>query len=502
MTALTSTPLVKRLTGSLRQLRWKLTLSYTVATVGALLVVELALILGVGAYVMVNSRLTPRLLIEDVKTNLVPAVRPYLHERPQGLEARLLRKFEDLGIDTSPIPIIGNVRLNIEIDSQLDLFLVAADGTLLDTFPHDLVDDTSVGRPFDTSSVLGLERPMQAAMEGVNDYHRQYVIDRSANKLVAAVPVMDEAGERVLGVLAFTTDALPWSLWPFEVIARQVGYSLLFFTLFAGVMGTFFGSLTARGLVRRLRRLSYSTNSWSRGDFSVFVDDPSGDEIGSLAQDLNRMAQQLESLLEKRQAISVMEERNRLARDLHDSAKQQAFAASAQLGAARALWQQDPEAAQAHLVEAVALVDEVRQELTHLIQELRPAALKGTGLAGALRDFALDWANQNGIEADVRVQGERPLPLETEQTLFRIAQEALANVARHSQARKAEISLIYDASSIGLAISDDGQGFDVSRKQSGLGLRSMRERAELLQGTLVVVSTLGRGTKVLVKSPY
>ena len=502
MTALTSTPLVKRLTGSLRQLRWKLTLSYTVATVGALLVVELALILGVGAYVMVNSRLTPRLLIEDVKTNLVPAVRPYLHERPQGLEARLLRKFEDLGIDTSPIPIIGNVRLNIEIDSQLDLFLVAADGTLLDTFPHDLVDDTSVGRPFDTSSVLGLERPMQAAMEGVNDYHRQYVIDRSANKLVAAVPVMDEAGERVLGVLAFTTDALPWSLWPFEVIARQVGYSLLFFTLFAGVMGTFFGSLTARGLVRRLRRLSYSTNSWSRGDFSVFVDDPSGDEIGSLAQDLNRMAQQLESLLEKRQAISVMEERNRLARDLHDSAKQQAFAASAQLGAARALWQQDPEAAQAHLVEAVALVDEVRQELTHLIQELRPAALKGTGLAGALRDFALDWANQNGIEADVRVQGERPLPLETEQTLFRIAQEALANVARHSQARKAEISLIYDTSSIGLTVSDDGQGFDVSRKQSGLGLRSMRERAELLQGTLVVVSTLGRGTKVLVKSPY
>jgi NarL family two-component system sensor histidine kinase LiaS len=502
MKALTNTSPVKILTGSLRQLRWKLTLSYTVATVGALLVVELALILGVGAYVMVNSRLTPRLLLEDVKTNLVPAVRPYLYERPHGLEVRLLRKFEDLGVDTSPIPIIGNVRLNIEIDSQLDLFLIAADGTLLDVFPHDLVGEERVGRPFDTSSVLGLERPMETAMAGVDDYRRQYVIDRSANKLVAAVPVMDEAEERVLGVLAFTTDALPWSLWPFEVIARQIGYSVLFFTLFAGLMGTFFGSLTARGLVRRLRRLSYSTNSWSRGDFSVFVDDASGDEIGALAQDLNRMAQQLETLLEKRQAISVMEERNRLARDLHDSAKQQAFAASAQLGAARALWHQNPEAAHAHLVEAVGLVDEVRQELTHLIQELRPAALKGTGLAGALRDFALDWANQNGIEADVRVQGERPLPLETEQTLFRIAQEALANVARHSQAKKAEISLMYDANSIGLTISDDGQGFDVSKKQPGLGLRSMRERAELLHGNLVIMSTLGRGTRVLVKSPY
>ncbi len=502
MKTLTNTSPFRRLTGSLHQLRWKLTLSYTVATVGALLVVELALILGVGAYVMVNSRLTPRLLLEDVKTNLVPAIRPYLYERPHGLEVRLLRKFEDLGVDTSPIPIIGNVRLNIEIDSQLDLFLISADGTLLDVFPHNLVGEERVGRPFDTGSVLGLERPMETAMAGVDDYRRQYVIDRSANKLVAAVPIMDEAEERVLGVLAFTTDALPWSLWPFEVIARQIGYSVLFFTLFAGLMGTFFGSLTARGLVRRLRRLSYSTNSWSRGDFSVFVDDRSGDEIGALAQDLNRMAQQLETLLEKRQAISVMEERNRLARDLHDSAKQQAFAASAQLGAARALWHQNPEAAQAHLVEAVGLVDEVRQELTHLIQELRPAALKGTGLAGALRDFAFDWANQNGIEADVRVQGERPLPLDTEQTLFRIAQEALANVARHSQAKKAEISLIYDANSIGLTISDDGQGFDVSKKQPGLGLRSMRERAELLEGNLVIVSTLGRGTRVLVTSPY
>ena len=485
-----------------KQLRWKLTLSYTVATLGALVVVELALILAVGAYIVLNSRLTPRLLIEDISTNLVPAMRPYLHEpSSQDMSARWLRKFEGLGLDTSPISIIGNVHLNIEIDNQLDLYLIGVDGLLLDAFPQDLVEDDAIGQQFAVGSIIGLERPLQAALEGVQEYQQLYVIDRSGNKVVAAVPILDDSSETVLAALAFTTEALPWSLWSLDVIAQQMGYSVLFLTLFAGLMGTLFGSLTARGLVRRLGRLSESTNAWSRGDFSVFVDDPTGDELGHLAHDLNQMAQQLESLLLKRQEMSVVEERNRLARDLHDSAKQQAFAASAQLGAAQALWQQDPEEAQGHLTEAAALVDEVRQELTHLIEELRPVALQGTGLASALREYARDWAHQNCIQIEMRVQGERPLPLDVELTLFRIAQEALANVARHSEACNAEISLSYDVDTIALAVSDNGCGFDVSKTQGGLGLHSMHERAELLRGELIVASTLAKGTEVVVTCP-
>ena len=494
--------LIRRSITSLQQLRWKLTLSYTIVTVSALLVVELALIVGVGAYVVTNFGLSPRQLIEDVSTNLAPVVRPYLSAPSLEVEMLWLKMFQRTGIDASPIPIIENLNLNIEIESQLNLYLIDTAGTLLDVFPQDLVESEKIGQSFDVSTIFGLDGPLQAALAGVQDYRQLYVIDRSGSKLVAAVPVLDSAGEYVVGVLAFTTDALPWSLWSLDIIARQVAYSLLFFTLFAGAMGTLFGSLTARGLVRRLGQLSESTNAWSRGDFSVFVDDSTGDELGLLAHDLNQMAQQLESLLDKRQAMSVVEERNRLARDLHDSAKQQAFAASAQLGAAQALWQQNPEAAHIHLVEAATLVDEVRQELTHLIQELRPVALQGAGLATALRDYTCDWAKQNSIESEVLVKGERPLPLDFEQTLFRIAQEALANVARHSQACTTEISLAYDTHSITLTVADNGRGFDVGRKQTGLGLRSMHERAELLAGNLVVISTLGEGTQVSVKCPY
>lgn len=154
-----------------------------------------------------------------------------------------------------------------------------------------------------------------------------------------------------------------------------------------------------------------------------------------------------------------------------------------------------------HLEEAERLVDEVRRELTDLIHQLRPVALEGVGLAAALREYADDWEQQNGIALCVRVQDERTLPLQVEQALFRIAQEALANVSRHSQADTVELSLVYGASSVTLTISDDGRGFDPYQPQGGLGLRSMRERSESLGGTLSMDSVPGQGTRVSVWCP-
>ena len=119
---------------------------------------------------------------------------------------------------------------------------------------------------------------------------------------------------------------------------------------------------------------------------------------------------------------------------LHDSVKQQSFAAAAQISAAKTLLKRNPEAAETHIQEAERLTYDLRQELTNLIQELRPAALEGKGLARAVREYAADWSQQNGIPLDVRVQGERALSLEIEQAVYRMVQEALSNIARHSQA--------------------------------------------------------------------
>ena len=150
--------------------------------------------------------------------------------------------------------------------------------------------------------------------------------------------------------------------------------------ILAGIVGTVFGFITARGLVGRLARLASATSSWSQGDFSVVVADTSQDELGQLARRLNRMAEQLQNMLDTRRELAVVEERNRLARDLHDSAKQQAFAASAQIGAARALIVRDPASADQHIAEAERLINALRKELSTLILELRPAALGDQGL--------------------------------------------------------------------------------------------------------------------------
>ena len=145
----------------------------------------------------------------------------------------------------------------------------------------------------------------------------------------------------------------------------------------------------------------------------------------------------------------------------------------------RALLPRDPNAAEAHLAEAEHLIFDLRQELTALILELRPAALEGKGLAVAVADYVADWSRQNESVPEVRIQGKRPLPLPIEQSLFRIAQEALANVARHSQAHQVEIILNYTHDSIMLRVADNGRGFavDDKRRAGAFATRSKRSRS-------------------------
>ena len=271
---------------------------------------------------------------------------------------------------------------------------------------------------------------------------------------------------------------------------------------FAAVVGTVFGFITARGLTRRVDRLIQAADAWSRGNFSVAVHDTSQDELSHLARHLNRMAEDLQNLLQAREELAALEERNRLAQDLHDSVKQQVFAAAMQVAAARHLLDQNPGQAKIHLEEAERLARQAQRELTALIRELRPAALEGKGLAAALREYVAEWARQTGIDADVHVQGERPLPLHVEQALFRIAQEALSNVAKHSGATRAVVRLVWETEHVVLTVEDNGQGFDVEASLGqGLGLRSMEARARRLNGYLRVESRPGEGTRIIARCP-
>ncbi len=214
------------------------------------------------------------------------------------------------------------------------------------------------------------------------------------------------------------------------------------------------------------------------------------------------MAAQLEGLVQARQELATLETRNRFARDLHDSVKQQVFATSFQIAAARALIEKDTKAAEAYLTQAEELARQAQRELNVLIGELRPAALEGKGLSSALRDYVEDWSRRAEIPAEVHVRGEREVPLEVEQALFRVAQEALANVAKHSGAGNVEVGLIYASGSMTLRVADDGRGFDPAKNPGeGFGLQSMHERLEKLGGRVEVESAPGKGTRVTCVCP-
>jgi signal transduction histidine kinase len=197
--------------------------------------------------------------------------------------------------------------------------------------------------------------------------------------------------------------------------------------------------------------------------------------------------------------LAVTEERNRLTRDLHDSVKQQVFAITMQLGAARVLMERDAHPAQMHVVEAEQLAQQAGAELSLLIHELRPVALGDKGLAEAIHAYSADWSRQTGIASPLQSQGERPLPPGTEHALLRVTQEALANVARHSHATTVRIDLTHAADAVTLMITDNGHGFDSTTTSTGVGLHSMRERIAALDGRFQVVSQPSAGTTIVVQ---
>ncbi len=196
--------------------------------------------------------------------------------------------------------------------------------------------------------------------------------------------------------------------------------------------------------------------------------------------------------------LAVSEERLRVARDLHDSVKQHLFALSMQVGAALAQVEHNREAARSHLMEADALISQTQQELTGLIHELRPSALQQKALPAALREQALNWSRQHGIAVELDLAEGCRVSSPVEEAFWRIAQEALSNVARHSQATKVEICLHAGPEEMTLSIADNGRGFDpASAQQSGIGLHSMRERMAGVGGNVTIQSRPGAGTCVL-----
>jgi signal transduction histidine kinase len=222
-------------------------------------------------------------------------------------------------------------------------------------------------------------------------------------------------------------------------------------------------------------------------------------------QALEQLAATRAELAESARRTGVLEERQRLARELHDTVAQGLTSIVTHLEAAEQAVPGDPELVRSHLDTARRAARNGLGELRRTVQALRPDLLHGASLEQALRRTAEQWAREHGVPAEVRVTGDAvALHPDTETALLRVAQEALTNTARHAGATRAVLSLSYLGDTVTLDVDDDGAGFagtPAPRPDGGFGLIAMRERIAGVGGRLDVESAPGEGTTVAATVP-
>jgi signal transduction histidine kinase len=208
-------------------------------------------------------------------------------------------------------------------------------------------------------------------------------------------------------------------------------------------------------------------------------------------------------LYEQSKDLAALEERQRLARELHDSVSQALFGITLGARTARTLLDRDPAQAAQPLEYAMSLAEAALAEMRTLIFELRPESLANEGLMVALEKLAVAARTRHHIEVSMTLIDEPPISLDAKEALYRIAQEALQNVVRHAQATEVTLSVTQnEADELVLDIRDNGIGFDPSESFPGrLGLNSMRERVMRLGGVFTLESTPDQGTHIRASIP-
>lgn len=468
-----------------RDLMTRLALLYAVLALIALVLVKWTLLLSefselkdeIARGSLITSMSAEALdLSQDFDTTSAPSARSLEH----ALESFLLhleRPRDRLGDEPSFILT--------ELAAQpLAAAIVDPNGVLLASAPGDGKWQAQIapgGDPLWQKLSIG-DAPTLVASDDSPRLLRRYV-----------APIRDSAhvlrGALVLELrlpVPWRTLSFDWNFeWPI-----LIAYLLLF-----GLGSTLFLS---RYVTRRLNRIASAAHAWSGGDFSEIIQDQSADELGVLARDLNRMASELRALVQTRARLASIEERQRLARDLHDTVKQKAFALQLQLAAAA---RHAEPGDRTRIEEARRITEEIQRELMLILDKMRlpenSAGAVGT-LEAQIAERSDAWARRSGIALHRLIDDAREVSAAHNEAVLRIIDEALANVWRHSHANEARLSLQHDENQFTLRIVDNGCG-GATERSAGMGIHNMRERsAGLPGGRFALSSSTDGGTTITV----
>jgi NarL family two-component system sensor histidine kinase LiaS len=253
-----------------------------------------------------------------------------------------------------------------------------------------------------------------------------------------------------------------------------------------------------------------------KGSSNPPLPDLGKDEIGRLGEQLGKLGRKWEEQVSSLQRLStnnaelasqarmsaVIEERQRLARELHDAVSQQLFAISMTATAVGRTMDHDFERArrQVELIEEMASA--AQSEMRALLLHLRPVHLEGKRLAQAIPELVEEMKAKVPVDIAIDMEEDLPLNKGVENHLFRIVQEALSNTLRHAKATKMDIVLQRRGDTVRLGIKDNGVGFDTQvKKQASYGMTNMEERVNELGGSLNIASAPGKGTRIEIRVP-
>lgn len=286
--------------------------------------------------------------------------------------------------------------------------------------------------------------------------------------------------------------------------------------LIAFGLGAIFGYWQSSKVKYRLETLSESMLMLEKGNLSRTVPHLGEDEIGRLGEQLGRISKKWEEQVSSLQRLStnnaelaervrysaVTEERQRLARELHDAVSQQLFAISMTATALGRTMDKDFAKAQRQ----VALIEEMssvaQSEMRALLLHLRPVHLEGKRLSQGMYELIEELRAKVPIAIEFQMDEEVQLPRGIEDHLFRIVQEALSNTLRHSRASQMEVRLQRREDHVRLLIRDNGVGFDVDvKKHASYGIVSMQERVNEIGGSMSLISAPGKGTRIDIRVP-
>jgi two-component system, NarL family, sensor histidine kinase LiaS len=317
----------------------------------------------------------------------------------------------------------------------------------------------------------------------------------------------------LLGSIVYTL--FPIHDWTFLLEEQLLDFPIAFVVPFlVFIMGAFFGLNSGITVKKQLNLIDRTLKSIEDGR-QVNMQEVSSLELKAITKRMEGIQQQLGEKIRQSQKMAtekavdqekriqeiISQERNRLARELHDSVSQQLFAASMIMSAVNEVRIESDtrESKQLKLVEET--IHQTQLEMRALLLHLRPAALNGKSLQKGMEELLQELLQKVPIELKWKIE-TIPLDKGVEDHLFRILQESVSNILRHAQANKAQILLVQRDDLIILRIEDDGVGFKLDQEKTGsYGLQNMHERAAEIGGTLKIVSLPGEGTRLEVKVP-